>query len=154
MMAGSMKVIVICGSERYGPFVSRITGALKGLGVAFETRVFSAHKTPFELLAALNELEEHSPGSVYITVAGRSNALSGMVDAAVTGPVIACPPDEKDVWSSLRMPSSVAPMVVLEPENAALAAAKILSSNDPEIREKVRGHQQEAKRKVLEGNTK
>lgn len=154
MMAGSTKVIVICGSERDGPFVSRITGALSGFGVAFETRVFSAHKTPFELLAALNELEERSPGSVYITVAGRSNALSGMVDAAVTGPVIACPPDanEKDVWSSLRMPSSVAPMVVLEPENAALAAAKILSSNDLLIREKVRGHQQEAKRKVLEGN--
>lgn len=148
------QVIVISGSERDGPFVSRITEALSGLGVAFETRVFSAHKTPFELLAALNELEEHSPGSVYITVAGRSNALSGMVDAQVTGPVIACPPDanERDIWSSLRMPSSIAPMVVLEPENAALAAAKILSSKDPQVREKVRKHQQEAKRKVLEGN--
>lgn len=148
------KVIIISGSERDSPFVSKITGALKGLGVPFETRVFSAHKTPFELLAALNELEEQAPGSVYITVAGRSNALSGMVDAQVTGPVIACPPDanERDVWSSLRMPSSVAPMVVLEPENAALAAAKILAFKDPRIRENVRKHQQEAKKKVLEGN--
>lgn len=148
------KVIIICGSEKDGPFVSRIAGALKELGVLFETRVFSAHKTPFELLEALKGLEENSSGIVYITVAGRSNALSGMVDAAVTGPVIACPPDEKDVWSSLRMPSSVAPMVVLEPENAALAAAKILASRDPQIRENVRRHQQDAKRKVLEGNTK
>lgn len=146
------KVVIICGSEKDLPFVSRITGALKGLDVPFETRVFSAHKTPLELLEALKGLEKISPGSVYITVAGRSNALSGMVDAAVAGPVIACPPDEKDVWSSLRMPSAVAPMVVLEPENAALAAAKILASNDPQIRENVRKHQQEARRKVLEGN--
>lgn len=150
------QAIIISGSERDGAFVSRITGALKGLGVQFETMVFSAHKTPLELLDALKGLEESSPGCVYITVAGRSNALSGMVDAAVTGPVIACPPDanERDIWSSLRMPGSVAPMVVLEPENAALAAAKILASNDPQIREKIRKHQQEAKRKVLEGNTK
>lgn len=150
------QVIIISGSEKDKPFVSKITGTLKELGVGFETLVFSAHKTPFELLAALKELEENSPGNVYITVAGRSNALSGMVDAAVTGPVIACPPDanKRDIWSSLRMPSSVAPMVVLEPENAALAAAKILASNDPQIRENVRKHQQEARRKVLEGNTK
>ncbi len=147
-------VMVICGSEKDKPFVSRIAGALKALGVACETKVFSAHKTPFELLSALKELEENSPGCVYITVAGGSNALSGMVDAAVTGPVIACPPDanKRDIWSSLRMPSSVAPMVVLEPENAALAAAKILASKDPQIRKNVRRRQQEAKMKVLEGS--
>jgi len=62
-------------------------------------------------------------------VAGRSNALSGFLDAQVTAPVIACPPASEafggmDILSSLRMPRGVAPLVVLEPENAALAACQ------------------------------
>ena len=78
----------------------------------------------------------------YITVAGRSNALSGMVDANVTAPVIACPPysDEyggADLYSSLRMPSGVAPAVVLEPASAALLAAKILAVADAALRKRI-----------------
>jgi phosphoribosylaminoimidazole carboxylase PurE protein len=79
---------------------------------------------------------------VYITVAGRSNALSGFVDAAVRAPVIACPPASTafggaDLYSSLRMPSGVAPVLVLEPANAALAAAKILGLADRALAGKV-----------------
>ena len=84
---------------------------------------------------------------MYITVAGRSNALSGMVDANVTAPVIACPPYSDrfggaDLYSSLRMPSGVAPAVVLEPDGAALLAAKILALGDPALREQVAAAQQ------------
>jgi len=50
-----------------------------------------------------------------------------------------------DVYSSLRMPSTVAPMVVLEPENAALAAAKILGLSDERIQEKIKTYQSEVK---------
>ncbi len=83
---------------------------------------------------------------VYMTVAGRSNALSGMVDAAVAAPVIACPPPSEafggaDIFSSLRMPSGVAPALVLDPKNAALLAAKMLGLAAPEIAERVRGLQ-------------
>ena len=73
---------------------------------------------------------------MYITVAGRSNALSGFTDGSVSAPVIACPPPSEafggaDLYSSLRMPSGIAPAVVLEPANAALLAAKILGLSDP-----------------------
>ena len=83
---------------------------------------------------------------VYITIAGRSNALSGMVDANVSAPVISCPPySDKfggaDVFSSLRMPSGVAPMTVLEPTGAALAAAKVLAIGNPSLREKIVNYQ-------------
>ena len=78
---------------------------------------------------------------MFVTVAGRSNALSGFFDPQVTSPVIACPPPSDafggaDLWSSLRMPSGVAPLVVLEPANAALAAAKILGLADPAVGER------------------
>jgi phosphoribosylaminoimidazole carboxylase PurE protein len=70
-----------------------------------------------------------------------------MVDANVAAPVIACPPySEKfaggDLYSSLRMPSGVAPAVVLEPSAAALLAAKILAVRDPALRARVVAAQQ------------
>jgi 5-(carboxyamino)imidazole ribonucleotide mutase len=73
-------------------------------------------------------------------MAGRSNALSGFTDTQTFCPVIACPPySDKfagaDIYSSLRMPFFVAPMTVLEPANAALAAAKILALSDTQLQE-------------------
>ena len=80
--------------------------------------------------------EERDDAIVYITVAGRSNALSALVDAQVTSPVLACPPYSEryagaDVFSSLSMPSGVAPAVVLDPKGAALVAAKIFAIAEP-----------------------
>jgi 5-(carboxyamino)imidazole ribonucleotide mutase len=94
--------------------------------------------------------EYEREGVVFITVAGRSNALSGFTDAQTSCPVIACPPYSEtfggaDIFSSLRMPSAVAPMTVLDPANAALAAAKILSLTDESIRKKIIDFQTETK---------
>jgi 5-(carboxyamino)imidazole ribonucleotide mutase len=90
---------------------------------------------------------------VFITVAGRSNALSGFVDANTARPVIACPPySDKfggaDLFSSLRMPSGVCPMFVLEPEQAALAAIKILSLSDQKILRKIEDFQEKKKEEL------
>ena len=67
----------------------------------------SAHKTPAVLLQILEKSEADPRPKVYMTIAGRSNALSGMVDAQVSSPVIACPPlsdafGGADIFSSLR----------------------------------------------------
>ncbi|MBC7115336.1 MAG: 5-(carboxyamino)imidazole ribonucleotide mutase [Archaeoglobi archaeon] len=144
------QVVILMGSKSDAEFVKRIENSLKLFGVSYERRVASAHKTPEKLLKILKEYPEDV---VYITVAGRSNALSGMVDASVTSPVIACPPySEKfggaDIFSSLRMPSGVAPLVVLEPESAALAAAKILGMRDEEIRKRVEEYQRRMKEEI------
>ena len=69
---------------------------------------------------------------VYVTVAGRSNALSAFMDGNTTKPVIACPPySEKfggaDIYSSLRVPSGIGCVVTIETEGAAIATAKILA---------------------------
>jgi 5-(carboxyamino)imidazole ribonucleotide mutase/phosphoribosylaminoimidazole-succinocarboxamide synthase len=133
---------ILIGSKSDMPFVSAITAALEALDIGYEVRVASAHKSARHLLDLLAEYEASGEVGVYITVAGRSNALSGMVDANVTAPVIACPPySEKyagaDLYSSLRMPSGVAPAVVLEPASAALLAAKILAVGDAAVREQI-----------------
>jgi len=133
------------GSGSDEGFTDPIVKTLRALGVEVECRVASAHKTPRKLLQILEENEGRNP-LVYITVAGLSNALSGLVDANTTHPVIACPPvsggfESVDVFSSLRMPRGVAPLLVLQPENAALAAAKILGMADPALRGRVEAYQ-------------
>ena len=147
------RVVIIMGSSGDEEFTRPILSALKKLGIQYELRVSSAHKTPHKLLKMLEGYEFSKDKIVYITVAGRSNALSGLVDANTRYPVIACPPQSEkfsgaDIYSSLRMPSGVSPLVILEPENAALAAAKILALSNSEICEKLLNYQYSFKSKV------
>src|SRR3989337_248334 len=140
------KAVIIMGSERDLEFCREIAKHLKTLGVDFEFRVASAHKTPGKVLEILKEFEGEKV--VYVTVAGRSNALSAFVDANTSKPVIACPPySEKfggaDIYSSLRVPSGVGSVVTVEPEGAAIAAAKILAVGDEKLEKYVRDRSEE-----------
>jgi len=80
-----------------------------------------------EILEANNDKEN----IVYITIAGRSNALSGFVAANSDFPTIACPPfsDKMDmvvnIHSTLQMPSNTPVLTVLDPGNCALAVKRI-----------------------------
>lgn len=145
-MANEALAIIVLGSKSDLEHGRAIARTLETLGVAAEIRIASAHKATRQLLDLLDEYERAGRPRVYVTVAGRSNALSGVVDANVTAPVIACPPYSErfggmDLLSSLRMPSGVAPLVVLEPEAAALAAAKIFALADPAIAARVAQYQ-------------
>jgi 5-(carboxyamino)imidazole ribonucleotide mutase/phosphoribosylaminoimidazole-succinocarboxamide synthase len=135
-------VVVLMGSPADRDHAGKITSTLEKLGVEYVERVGSAHKVPEHVLGIVNQYEADPRPKVWITIAGRSNALSAFVEAAVSAPVIACPPLSmpEDVWSSLRMPADVAPLVVLEPANAAIAAAKILALADPAIAERVNAY--------------
>jgi 5-(carboxyamino)imidazole ribonucleotide mutase len=153
-MTAKPLVIILMGSASDLPHCAEIATALENLGIECVQRVASAHKSPARLLQILQEYETSPHPHVYVTVAGRSNALSGMVDAMVSSPVIACPPHSQayagaDVYSSLRMPSGVAPLLVLEPANAALAAAKMLALSEPTLLEKISALQ-EHNQKILE----
>ena len=146
-------VPIIMGSKSDLGHALKIVDSLNAFGIVSEIRVASAHKAASYLLGILADYEADPRPKVYITVAGRSNALSGMVDANVTRPVIACPPYSDrfggaDLYSSLRMPSGVAPAVVLEPGGAALLAAKILSLGDADLRQRITQAQQAATAKI------
>jgi len=152
-----MFVVIIMGSPSDRPIGQRITDALESLGIPWEMRVGSAHKVPRYILNVLEEYEADPRPKVYITVAGRSNALSGLVDGQVSAPVIACPPySEKfaggDLLSSLRMPSGIAPAVVLEPESAALLAAKMFGLTEPNLRQKVQEAQEKQRQRLLDAD--
>jgi 5-(carboxyamino)imidazole ribonucleotide mutase len=148
-------VVILMGSKADLEHCTRIADACKQFGLESVLRVGSAHKTAEHALAVLREYESDPRPKVYVTVAGRSNALSGFADGAVSAPVIACPPVSDafggaDVYSSLRMPSGVAPAFVLEPANAALLAAKILGLTDPAVREAVIAFQKKQAQKIID----
>jgi len=149
------KAVILMGSERDLEFCREVAKHLKMLSVDYEFRVASAHKTPDKVLAILKEFEKSNV--VYVTVAGRSNALSAFVDANTSKPVIACPPySEKfggaDVFSSLRVPSGIGSVVTIEPEGAAIAAAKIFALSDKELEKRVKDYQLGKKREIEKAN--
>lgn len=148
-------VVILMGSKADMEHCKKISDACAQFGIESVMRIASAHKTAEHALAILREYEADARPKVYITVAGRSNALSGFTDGLVSAPVIACPPPSDsfggtDIYSSLRMPSGVAPAVVLEPVNAALFAAKIFGLMDESVREQVKASQKRAADKVIE----
>lgn len=129
------RVVILLGSKSDLEHRDAIARGLDRFDLTYETRIASAHRVTGYLLEMLGAYEADGQPRVYITVAGRSNALSGVVDANTRHPVIACPPYSDryagmDLLSTVRMPGGVAPLLVLEPEAAALAAAKILAIGD------------------------
>lgn len=124
------EIVIIAGSENDLPHVKKITQPLETLKRHYETHYISAHKNTKELLTLLKQYEDKEV--VFITVAGRSNALSGVVACNTKHVVIACPPYTSleeymvDIHSSLRMPSYCPVLTILDPTNCALAVERIL----------------------------
>ncbi len=127
----SGKAVLILGSTSDEVFAEKITNKLSELDVPFDLHVASAHKQPKKVLEVIESYQQER-GIVYITIAGRSNALSGFVAANSNFPTIACPPfkDKTDmlvnIHSTLQMPSNTPVMTILDPGNCALAVKRIL----------------------------
>ncbi|MBU1151329.1 AIR carboxylase family protein [Patescibacteria group bacterium] len=137
-----MKVLILMGSESDKEFAEGMVPEFKEYGVEAEMLVASAHKVPekvYEIVKANNEMED----LVYITVAGRSNGLSGVTAANSVHPVIACPPfkDKDDfmvnINSTLVMPSDTPVMTVLDRQNAIMAVLRIFALKNPELKAKI-----------------
>lgn len=137
-----MFVSILLGSESDRNHAKKITDELDKFGVQYEVRVISAHKVP-ELCVEYMRETNKKQSVVYITCAGRSNGLSGVIAGSAIHPVIACPPfsDKADylanIHSSVLMPSDTPAMTVVDPKNAALAAVKILALADKQLYKKI-----------------
>ncbi len=153
------KIVILMGSSSDMPFAHRIEDFLKEnrIPITCEYRVSSAHRNPEKLLQDLRSYEQSKDDVVFITVAGLSDALSGIVAGYTTRPVLACPPDFKTyewgkVFSSAVMPKGVPVAFVAEPENAALTAARILAYTNPLIKKAVEKHRDTAREAVVKAD--
>ena len=122
-------IVIISGSEKDIKHVEKIQASLKKYNMESNYYACSAHKKTAKLLEILNE--NKATAKIYITVAGMSNALSGVVACNTNVPVIACPPfkDQMDmmtnIQSSIQCPSMCPVMTILSPTNVAEVCNRI-----------------------------
>lgn len=135
------RIILWRGSEKDNP--EAFTKALGELADLMTVVTCSVHKEPVAAAGIFSRMQQEVPDTVVIAYIGRSNGAGPVLSAMSTVPVITVPASVKefpdDVWSSLRAPSSVPVMTVLEPGNAVLAALQILSARSPRLYAYVRG---------------
>jgi 5-(carboxyamino)imidazole ribonucleotide mutase len=137
------KIIIIMGSKSDKDFALKIKAELKKYKVKIIEHVASAHKVPELVLRIVKKYNASKDNICYITIAGRSNGLSGVTAANAIHPVIACPPfkDKRDyqinIHSTLQMPSQTPVLTVVDPKNAAEAAVRILGNGDAKLKQQI-----------------
>ena len=135
------RIILWRGSEK--DKTDAFSDALGELNDLMSVVTCSVHKEPVNAASIFHRMVQEIPDSVVIAYIGRSNGAGPTLSAMSTVPVITVPASIKefpdDLWSSLRAPSAVPVMTVLEPGNAVLAALQILSGRNPRLYAKLRG---------------
>lgn len=136
------KAVIFMGSKSDIEFCEKIRTALSALSISAEMRVASAHRTPEYLMKLLHEYYSGGDEIVVITVAGLSDALSGVVAAQRMFPVVACPPDLDKyeltkVFSSAYTPSDVPVAFVNDPSKAANFVAQIFALTNQGLKTKI-----------------
>jgi len=132
-------VVILMGSPSDTGLTDSIKTHCEKLGLSVTRRVMSAHKVTEETLKTVSYYNGWQTPVIFIAVAGRSNGLGPVVSGNTTLPVINCPPpSEKDVWSSLSVPSGLGCATVVYPEAAALHAASIAALQDHRVWSRLR----------------
>ncbi len=137
-----MKTVFLLGSKSDLEFTQQMLDGLAKWGIDTEVVVASAHKVPRKVADVIDKYNAIDD-VVFVGVAGRSNALSGVIAANSVHPVFACPPfkDKDDmtvnIYSSLMMPSDTPVMTVVDPSNLVLAVVKIFAEKDVSLKSKV-----------------
>ena len=139
------KVAVIMGSQSDYKTMKITVKILKNIGLKYETKIISAHRTPKRLYEFASSAKDKF--GVIIAGAGGSAHLPGMVSALTTIPVLGVPIESKklkgidSLLSIAQMPKGVPVGTLAIGEdgamNAALLAASIIGNNNPTIKKKL-----------------
>ena len=140
------KVSIVMGSQSDYKVMKLATKILKNIGVKFETRIISAHRTPKRMYDFANSAAKNNIG-VIIAGAGGSAHLPGMIASLTSIPVLGVPIEGKklkgldSLLSIVQMPKGIPVGTLAIGENgavnAALLATSIISNNDAKIKKKL-----------------
>lgn len=150
---------VVMGSTSDSEVMESCTGVLEELGLAYETRVLSAHRTP-DLTREYVVTARDRGIEVIIAAAGLAAHLAGFIAAYTTLPVIGIPIDSSPLkgidalLSTVQMPAGIPVATVAIGEggakNAAVLAAQILALKYPEIAERLGVYRENLTKKTVE----
>jgi 5-(carboxyamino)imidazole ribonucleotide mutase len=148
---------IVMGSDSDWPVVEKACATLDKFGVAYETRVISAHRTP-ETAIEYSKSAEGRGLKVVIAAAGGAAHLAGVLASSTVLPVIGIPVAGgalnglDALYATVQMPGGVPVATVAVgsagPVNAALLAVQILGTADAALREKFHAHKEEIAAKV------
>ena len=149
------KIGIILGSASDAPHAQKIGATLRELGIPFEVTVASAHRTPEDAAHYAQNARPRGLEAI-VAVAGLSAALPGAVAAQTTLPVIGVPVESGTLLgmdallSTAMMPPGVpvASVGINGAANAALLAARIVSTHDSAVAEKLQSYADEKAAKV------
>lgn len=154
------KIAIILGSDSDLPVLEKGFKIIEKLGLDFELRILSAHRTPEAVTEYIASLEAKGI-DIIIAGAGKAAHLPGVIAAQTIKPVIGLPIraslDGVDaLYSIVQMPGGipVATVGINASDNAVLLAAEILALKHPEITGKLLEHRIEMKEAVLEKDRK
>ena len=142
----NLKVSIVMGSQSDYKTMRLAEKTLKKIGVSFETKIVSAHRTPKRMYDYALKAEQNNIG-VIIAGAGGSAHLPGMISALTSLPVLGVPMESKklkgldSLLSIAQMPKGIPVGTLAIGEdgaiNAALLAASIIANQDPSIKRKL-----------------
>ena len=142
----NLKVSIVMGSQSDYKTMQLSAKILKKMGIKFETKIISAHRTPKRMYDFARSVKKNNIG-VIIAGAGGSAHLPGMISALTSIPVLGVPIESKklkgldSLLSIAQMPKGIPVGALAIGEdgaiNAGLLAASIISNNDSKVRKKL-----------------
>ena len=145
-MNKNLKVAIVMGSQSDFKVMKLSVKILKKIGIRFETKIISAHRTPERMYKFAQNASKNDIG-VIIAGAGGSAHLPGMISAITSIPVLGVPIESKklkgldSLLSIAQMPKGIPVGTLAIGEdgaiNAALLAASIIATSDMSVRKKL-----------------
>ena len=142
----NLKVAIVMGSQSDFKTMKLSANILKKMGVRFETKIISAHRTPKRMYKFAENASKNNIG-VIIAGAGGSAHLPGMISAITSIPVLGVPVESKklkgldSLLSIAQMPKGIPVGTLAIGEdgaiNAALLAAAIIANSNPAVKKKL-----------------
>ena len=145
-MNKNLKVAIVMGSQSDFKVMKLSAKILKKIGIRFETKIISAHRTPERMYKFAQNASKNDIG-VIIAGAGGSAHLPGMISAITSIPVLGVPIESKklkgldSLLSIAQMPKGIPVGTLAIGEdgaiNAALLAAAIIANSNPGVKKKL-----------------
>ena len=142
----NLKVAIIMGSQSDYKTMKLAEKILKKIGIKYETKIVSAHRTPKRMYEFASSAKKNNFG-VIIAGAGGSAHLPGMISALTSVPVLGVPIESKklkgldSLLSIVQMPKGIPVGTLAIGEdgaiNAALLASSIIANNNSNIKKKL-----------------
>lgn len=149
------RVGIVMGSDSDLKVMSKAASMLEKLGIDYEMTIISAHREP-DVFFEWAKAAEGKGIKVIIAGAGMAAHLPGMCAALFPMPVVGVPMSGKNLagedalFSIVQMPPGipVATVAIDGGKNAAILAAKILATSDPELLQRLKDYSKEMKEEV------